>query len=63
MTEIPNYLVQTDDKVLHTYWHLDILLCDVALNKERVSIFKKVSGTTTYKYVPVNVEELKEVRE
>lgn len=61
--EAANFLVQTPDKQLHSYWRLDILLCDYAVNKssgliDGVTLFQKVDNHSSYKYEAVTYEEL-----
>lgn len=62
MTE-PNYLVQTEDKTVHAYWTLEILLIDIALRRdEPVTLFKRVSGRfTPLSYHPTTEADLRTV--
>lgn len=47
MTE-PHYLVQTEDRKLHAYWTLEILLIDICLRRdEPVTLYQRVSGRFT----------------
>lgn len=57
---IPNYLVQSKDGVLHGYVRLDVLLCDLATNRnEKVSLFELVRSGFTIRYVPITEDELR----
>lgn len=60
MTE-PAYLVQTEDKTLHAYWTLEILLIDISLRRnESVTLYQRVSGRfTQLSYQPTTEAELR----
>jgi hypothetical protein len=58
-----NYLVQTEDGTLHTYWRLDVLLIDLASQRATppVRLFRWVGGLAP-KYVPTTEAELRSER-
>lgn len=53
------YLVQDENKILHSYWNLDTLLIDIGIHKgESIKVFK-MEGRICPKYYPVTVEDLR----
>lgn len=60
----PNFLVQTQDGVLHAYFNPQILRIDLATNRdEEVKLFKvtHMAGRTRYK--PTTKEEIEAERD
>lgn len=56
----PKWFIQTEDGVLHGYFTLSVLVCDLALRPwEKVRIFEHAEGLTT-RYEPVTEGELRE---
>jgi hypothetical protein len=64
MSTEPNYLVQTEDGVLHGYWRHDILLCDLAINcGEKARVFRAARGLGAVRYMPTTVDEIRDAVE
>jgi hypothetical protein len=61
MSEAPNYLVQTEDKTLHCYFTLAILLIDLRFHRgEAVTIFERRKCGFKAQYAPVTEAALRE---
>jgi hypothetical protein len=57
----PTYFVQTSDGVLHAYWNVHLLLCDLHLNKgEAVKLYALKPGIKM-QYAPTTMEALTEM--
>lgn len=56
----PRWFVQTSDGRLHGYYTLQVLLCDLAMNRtERVTILAQQPGFTV-SYAPVTEAEIRQ---
>lgn len=59
--ETPSWFIQTEDGRLFGYYSKDILLCDLAANKQdRVKILQHVNGLLRNIYIPITQNELQE---
>ncbi len=60
----PRYLVQDSDGILHSYWRLDLLLCDLASSRrdgiEAAGLWQMAHGMTT-RYMPTTYDTLRAV--
>lgn len=50
--QLPKYLVQSRDGVLHGYWRREVLRCDLAVNKDEppIAIFKRSRDRLIVRY-------------
>lgn len=55
----PNYLVQTLTNELFVYWRIDILLADLATNKEFARIWTRNDSGPVIRYVSITEAELR----
>ncbi len=61
-TPAPRYLMQDAEGTLHSYWRLDVLLCDLASNRRdgvRPGGLWQVQAGLTTRYVPTAYEALR----
>jgi hypothetical protein len=66
MNYVANFLAQTEDGVLHSYWHLDILICEYkrALREGiKLTLFTRENVFGSYKYSPISYESLVQLYE
>jgi hypothetical protein len=56
------FLVQTHDGNIHTYWSLDILLIDLSFNRHDSVRLYRIEDGIMPKYVPTTEDALRELR-